>query len=647
MSLETIAKISNKYGANPEYVLAGGGNTSFKDADFLFIKGSGTSLATIKPEEFVKLDRKALAAIFLKKYPDDTDAREAAVLADMMAARVPGESKRPSVETLLHDAIPSKYVLHLHPAEVNGMTCGKNGRSVFEKLFGDRGIWVRPIMPGYVLATDIAGEIKAFAKTHGKNPDYILLENHGIFLGGESESEIDVKFASFLSALRTVISKKPDFSEIPFDLEMAATLGAAIRGICGGDGFAVFCTDAEIAKFTQSKAEFMKIYTTFSPDHMVYCKDEAVFCAPDAELLLKAIGDYQKRKNGLPKIIGVEGLGYYAVGPSKKEADVAAAVFHDAIKVAVFAENFGGGKPLPDALIFAINNWEVERYRKGVAFSGAQAKRAQNKIVLVTGSAQGFGKGIAEDLAKEGAAVAVADLNYEGAREVAEELCKTYGAGTAVGIAADVGDENSVKEMVYKTVCEYGGLDALVSNAGIVRAGSLDELTLANFELCTKINYTAFFLCSKYASKVMKATNQYAPYNMADIIQINSKSGLSGSNKNFAYAGSKFGGLGLVQSFALELAPDRIKVNAICPGNFLDGPLWTDPVKGLFVQYLAAGKVPGAKTVEDVKKAYESKVPLGRGCLVKDVVRAILYIMEQEYETGQAVPVTGGQEMLK
>ena len=98
---------------------------------------------------------------------------------------------------------------------------------------------------------------------------------------------------------------------------------------------------------------------------------------------------------------------------------------------------------------------------------------------------------------------------------------------------------------------------------------------------------------------------------------------------------------------ALELAPDRIKVNAICPGNFLDGPLWTDPVKGLFVQYLAAGKVPGAKTVEDVKKSYESKVPLGRGCLVKDVVRAILYIMEQEYETGQAVPVTGGQEMLK
>ncbi|HNX13727.1 MAG TPA: class II aldolase/adducin family protein, partial [Oscillospiraceae bacterium] len=346
MSLETIAKISNKYGVNPEYVLAGGGNTSYKDADFLYIKGSGTSLATIKPEEFVKLGRKALAAIFEKKYPADTDAREAAVLADMMAARVPGEAKRPSVETLLHDAIPSKYVLHLHPAEINGMTCGKNGKAAFDKLFGDKGIWVRPIMPGYVLATEIAGEIKAFAESHGKNPDYILLENHGIFLGGESEEEIDVKFDAFLSALRSVIAKKPDFSEISFDLETAAMLGAAIRGICGGDVFAVFCTDAEIAKFAQSKAEFMKIHTTFSPDHMVYCKDEAAFCAPDADTLSKAIVDYQKRKNGLPKIVGVEGLGYYAIGPSKKEADIAAAVFKDAIKVAVFAENFGGGKPL-------------------------------------------------------------------------------------------------------------------------------------------------------------------------------------------------------------------------------------------------------------------------------------------------------------
>ena len=132
-----------------------------------------------------------------------------------------------------------------------------------------------------------------------------------------------------------------------------------------------------------------------------------------------------------------------------------------------------------------------------------------------------------------------------------------------------------------------------------------------------------------------------------DIIQINSKSGLSGSNKNFAYAGGKFGGIGLVQSFALELAPFNIKVNAVCPGNYLDGPLWSDPERGLFVQYLRAGKVPGAKTVEDVRRYYEAKVPLGRGCFPSDVAKAVYYIVEQSYETGQALPVTGGQNMLK
>jgi NAD(P)-dependent dehydrogenase (short-subunit alcohol dehydrogenase family) len=144
----------------------------------------------------------------------------------------------------------------------------------------------------------------------------------------------------------------------------------------------------------------------------------------------------------------------------------------------------------------------------------------------------------------------------------------------------------------------------------------------------------------------MKLQNKFKADHFTDIIQINSKSGLKGSNKNFAYAGGKFGGIGLTQSFAMELMPAKIKVNSVCPGNFYDGPLWADPEKGLFVQYLNAGKVPGAKTIEDVKRFYVAQVPAGRGCTPLDVMRAVYYIIEQEYETGQAVPVTGGQNML-
>lgn len=267
--------------------------------------------------------------------------------------------------------------------------------------------------------------------------------------------------------------------------------------------------------------------------------------------------------------------------------------------------------------------------------------RLAGKISIVTGAAQGFGKGIAEELYKEGATVVIADMNFPLAEQVARELGER-----ACAIAVNVADEESVAHMVAETVERYGGLDLMLSNAGVVRSGPIAQMEKKDFDFVTNINYTGFFLCAKYAAIIMQAQHEADPDAMFDIITLNSKSGLEGSNKNFAYAGSKFGGIGLTQSFALELCAYNIKVNAVCPGNFLDGPLWSDPERGLFVQYLKAGKVPGAKTVEDVRRFYEAKVPMNRGCLPLDVARAVMYCVEQKYETGQAIPVTGGQVML-
>jgi sorbitol-6-phosphate 2-dehydrogenase len=294
----------------------------------------------------------------------------------------------------------------------------------------------------------------------------------------------------------------------------------------------------------------------------------------------------------------------------------------------------------------AVPRAECAAGREAVVAPEERASVVRNKTALVTGGAQGIGEEIARNLAAAGAFVYIADLNIEGAGKLAEEINSAEGRNAAFGIAVNVSDEASVEAMFNAVAEKTGGFDLCVSNAGVLKAGSVLEQDLADFKFMTDINYTGFFVISKYAGRLLRTQHRTAPHWKTDIIQVNSKSGLEGSNKNGAYAGGKFGGLGLVASFAMELMEYNIKVNAICPGNFLNSPLWSHPEKGLFVQYLNTGKVSGAKTVADVRAFYEAKVPMKRGCTGKDLMRALYYIVEQEYETGQAVPVTGGQIML-
>ena len=627
LALSSLLAMSHRYGG-PAYVLAGGGNTSIKDDDVLLVKASGSELATLREDQVTALDRHKLADIPRKAYPEDFDAREAAALADLMAARLPGETARPSVEALLHDVLPFRYVCHVHPAQVNALTCAKQGEAALAHLFPDA-LWTPAIMPGYVLAMALKRQLDE-AHAHGGNPSIVFLQNHGVFVGADSPEAIDATYARIMATLEGAL---PETDAAPTMPSQDAAVPAALRMLLWDDGAYVRALPFIFERREDFQAQLI---VRLTPDHMVYCGAQTLWldALPDGPAQLPSA-----------RIIGVKGVGVYACGATLRECDAAHDFALDAHAIYRMAASFGGAQPMPEALAEAIAGWEVERYRKAQVMTRQNA-RAAGKIAIVTGAAQGFGLGIAQGLASEGAVVVLADLNLEGAQEAAQAINATFGKGRALAVRCDVGSDSDVAALMAATVSRYGGIDVLISNAGIVRAGGLDDLTPEAFDLSTRVNYTAFFLCAKHAARVMKVQRRYRPQHSADIIQINSKSGLSGSNRNFAYAGAKFGGIGLVQSFALELAGDGIKVNAVCPGNFLDGPLWSHPENGLFVQYLRAGKVPGAKTAEDVRRFYEAKVPMGRGCRIEDAVRAILYAMEQAYETGQAIPVTGGQEML-
>ena len=252
----------------------------------------------------------------------------------------------------------------------------------------------------------------------------------------------------------------------------------------------------------------------------------------------------------------------------------------------------------------------------------------QGKTALVTGAGQGIGEALAKRLGKEGIRVAVTDVLEERAKNVSDQI------PGSIYLPLDVTSLTDCEKAARITAQEFGKIDYLVSNAGILKSGSIEEMETEAWQQVIMVNLTGMFHICKAVVPYMKKNG------CGSIVQINSKSGKKGSYKNFAYAASKFGGIGLVQSLALELAEDKIRVNAVCPGNLMESPLWQNSLKSQYAKNRGI-------TEDELWDIYSKQVPLGRTCLYKDVENAVMFLLadESEYLTGQALNVTGGFEM--
>lgn len=256
----------------------------------------------------------------------------------------------------------------------------------------------------------------------------------------------------------------------------------------------------------------------------------------------------------------------------------------------------------------------------------------KDKITIITGAGRGLGEALCHGFADEGAIICPWDIDEQNLNNVAESLKERNSLGRKAKV--DITDEKQVENEVNEIEKEFGRIDILIANAGILHSYEITDFPEQLWRKVIEVNLVGYFICAKYVAKVMKK------HKKGVILQINSKSGKKGSYWNSAYAASKFGGIGLTQSIALDLAPFGIRVNAICPGNILESPLWQT---SLFQQYAKKWGI----SVDEVRRKYIEQVPLGRPCTYRDVINVAVFLASDyaSYMTGQAINVTGGQEM--
>lgn len=358
--IQLLIDISREFGSDSRYVIAGGGNSSIKADGVMYVKGSGSRMGSITAEGFVAMDLEKMSVIWNKTYSPAPDRREEEVLADLLAARKPGEeNKRPSVETLLHGLFPERLVMHTHPALVNGLTCGISGEQTVADLFGTRALWIPLTEPGYILAKVVRDAMK----TAGGSRKIVFLQNHGVFVAGDSPEEIREIYSGIFAAIEAHIQFPPVCGTLAAEDGMASSITEILKGFQKTAPVVRPFMDKVLNTFLQSKQDFRVLEHSLTPDHIVYSGFLPLF-AENIETLSSGLKDYSEKNGELPKIIAVKNRCCFACTSSEKASVDASDLFLDAAKVVTYTRSFGGPLPMTERLVSFIRTWEAEKYRQ-------------------------------------------------------------------------------------------------------------------------------------------------------------------------------------------------------------------------------------------------------------------------------------------
>ena len=657
--LDALVYRSNLLAADRSIVNFGGGNTSVKvterdhvgrEAPVLWVKGSGSDLATITAGGFTGLRLDEILPLTQRDAMTDEE-----MVAHLARCQLDPAMPRPSIETLLHAFVPHPHVDHTHPDEIGAIVGAADGERLARECFGSDAVWIPYIRPGFALSKLVADAVAA-------NPQarLVLLAKHGLVTWGETAEDsyratLDaINRAAAFNAERTASvtafgGQAVEETGGERRTELLLQLLPAIRGAVSVDGPRILQVDLspEVLAFAcgADSPELSQVGAA-CPDHLVHTRRRPVFVpfVDDVEQLrertLDAIAAWQREEvefferyrqdesfgDPSPRVIVLQGLGLVSVGRTLKAARLARDLYHRAIAVMRTASGLGGFVSLSDEESFAIEYWPLELYKLSLA---PPPRELQGSVVFITGAAGGIGASVARRLAGEGACIVATDIDADGADALAAEL-----GDSSLAAVADVLDEASVQNAYAQAILAFGGVDIVVSNAGIASSAPIEETTLELWDRNNDILARGYFLVAREAVRVMRRQGIGG-----SIVFIGSKNALAPGKNAAAYSAAKAASLHLARCLAEELGADGIRVNTVNPDAVLEGSrIWDS-------NWRAERATAYGIAEDELEEHYRARTTLKVSVLPVDIAEAVLHFASPARaakSTGNVLNVDGG-----